>query len=316
MDTVTGHFQALTAGAGEERDVAVSPDGRKIAYASGGDDYNLVEFSLDGSKATPLLATARTEYSGAWAPSGLQYAYVTNASGLPGVWMRSLAEGWVRPLAEGASDGYLEQGQPRVSPDGQRLTFVRTGDRHAVYVSSLTGGQALPLERETTDQHTPAWSPDGNWIAYTRFVGQNWEIAKAPSGGGGRPVRLTDGGDSAGWIDWSPDGKWIGVRDLSGLQLILPEGGTPHRVHGPCAAFAFSKDGRTLYVIRRGKDGHWEMASLSSPDGVEKKVVALNLPRDRTIRDMSLHPDGTRFVASVGVTSRDIWILDGFSIDR
>ena len=85
---------------------------------------------------------------------------------------------------------------------------------------------------------------------------------------------------------------------------------------GPCAAFAFSKDGATLFVVRRGKERYWELASIGVPDGVERKTVALNLPRARTIRDMSLHPDGTRFMASVGVTSRDIWILDGYRAGR
>ncbi len=315
INTVTGEVQTITSGSGEERDPAVSPDGSKIAYASGSDDYNLVEFSLDGSKATTLLATARSESSATWSPSGLQYAYVTNALGLHGIWMRSIAEGWARPLVEGAANDTLDQGQPRISPDGQRLAFVRTGPRHTVYVSNLSGGQPVPIEQETTDQHTPAWSPDGDWIAYSRYVGQNWEIAKAPSGGGGRPVRLADGGDSAGWVDWARTGKWIGVRDPGGVSLVSPDGGVPHRVNGPCAAFAFSKDGASLFVIRRAKDRNWEIASLSVPDGVEKSSAPLNLARDRQIRDMSLHPDGKRFVATVGVTSRDIWILDGFSIE-
>ena len=316
IDTVTESFRMITGGTGEERDPAVSPDGRRIAFASGLADFDLMEVSRDGSKASPLLATSRPEYSGAWSPSGLQYAYVTDASGVPAVWIRSLAEAWARPFAEGASEGYLEQGQPRFSPDGQRLAYVRTGARHAVYISNLAAGQAVPLERETTDQHTPAWSPDGNWIVYTRFVGQNWEIAKAPSGGGGQPVRLGQGGDASGWMEWAPSGAWIGVLAANGLQLVPPDGGDARHIHGPCAAFAFSKDGATLFVVRRGKDRYWELASLSVPDGVEKKAVPLNLPRARTIRDISLHPDGTRFVVTVGVTSRDIWILDGFDADR
>ena len=118
-------------------------------------------------------------------------------------------------------------------------------------------------------------------------------------------------------MEWSPSGAWIGVRDLSGLQLVSPEGGAVRHVHGKsCAAFAFSRDGNTLFVVRRSKDGYWELATIGVPDGAEKKTVALNLPRSRTIRDISLHPDGTRFMASVGVTSHDIWILDGFDGGR
>jgi WD40 repeat protein len=274
-----------------------------------------MEIALDGSKVSPLLSTSRTEYSAAWSPSGLQYAYVSNSSGLPAIWVRSVAEGWARPFAEHNADGYLDQGQPRFSPDGQRLAYVRTGARHAVYVSNLSGGQAVPIERQTTDQHTPAWSPDGNWIAYSRYVGEKWEVAKAPSGGGGQPVRLADGGISGGWIEWSPAGTWIAIRDLAGLELVPAEGGPARRV-GPCAAFAFSRDGSVLYVLRRAPDRHWELATLSAPDGAVRKTVALNLPHERTIRDMSLHPDGSRLVVSVGSQNRDIWILDGFDAAR
>ncbi|HEY1494627.1 MAG TPA: protein kinase, partial [Candidatus Solibacter sp.] len=300
IDTVTAAVQPLTGGTGEEREPAVSPDGRRIAFTSGVEDTDLIEIALDGTKTNTLLATSRPEYNGAWSPSGLQYVYVTNAPDGPAIWMRSLAEGWARPFVEGSAEGYLDLGQPRYSPDGQRIAYVRTGARHAVYVSSIAGGPAVPLERESADQHTPAWSPDGNWIAYTRFAGQNWEITKAPSGGGGQPVRLGVGGDSSGWMEWSPTGAWIGVRDPNGVQLISPDGGAARHVHGPCAAFAFSKDGTRLLVVRRAKDQHWELASLGVADGVEQKTVALNLPRSRTIRDISLHPDGTRFMASVG----------------
>jgi Tol biopolymer transport system component len=316
IDTVTAVLQPLTGGTGEEREPAISSDGRRVAFTSGVNDVDLMEITLDGTKTSTLLATSRAEYSGAWSPSGLQYVYVTNAPGGPAIWMRSLAEGWARPFVEGSADGSLDLGQPRYSPDGQHIAYVRTGARHAVYVSSLAGGPAVPLERESADQHMPAWSPDGNWIAYTRFVGQNWEVTKAPSGGGGQPVPLGVGGDSLSWIEWSPSGAWIGVRDPSGLQLVSPEGGEARRVPGSCAAFAFSKDGNTLFVVRRSKDRYWELASIGVPDGVVKKTVALNLPRSRTIRDISLHPDGTRFMASVGVTNRDIWILDGFDGGR
>ncbi len=315
MDTETGEFQPISGGAGEERDPAVSPDGRKIAYASGIDDADLMEMTLDGSKVSPLLATSRREYNAAWSPSGLQYAYVSNASGIPGIWMRSIAEGWIRLLVEGSVERSLYMATPRFSPDGQRLAYVLPSDRHEVMVFNLSGGRAVPLESETADQHAPAWSPDGNWIAYTRFVGQAWEIAKVPAGGGGHPVRLSSGGESlSAWIEWAPGGAWIGFLDRQGIALVSPDGGDPRRVHGPCAAFCFSRDGGMLYVIRRARDARWELASLSVPDGAVKQTVSLNVPPEKGIRDMSLHPDGNRFVTSVSTAPRDIWILDGFRV--
>ena len=269
--------------------------------------------TLDGSKVSPLLATSRREYNAAWSPSGLQYAYVSNASGIPGIWMRSIAEGWIRRCSRGVRwNDHLHATallSRRAAPASCCYVLAR-GD-----VFNLSGGRAVPLESETADQHAPAWSPDGNWIAYTRFVGQAWEIAKVPAGGGGHPVRLSSGGESlSAWIEWAPGGAWIGFLDRQGIALVSPDGGDPRRVHGPCAAFCFSRDGGMLYVIRRSKDARWELASLSVPEGAVKQTVSLNVPPEKGIRDMSLHPDGNRFVTSVSTAPRDIWILDGFRV--
>jgi Tol biopolymer transport system component len=312
VDTDSGEIQPITTGTGEESEPAVSPDGARIAFTSGGDEYDLAEISLDGSKVSPLLATARQEHSASWSPSGRQFAYVSNAAGLPGIWLRSVGEGWARPIVQGLAEGHLDKAQPRFSPDGQTLAYVRLADRHAVWLSNMSGGPEVPLEQESSDQHAPAWSPDGNWIVYTRFMKQKWEIAKAPSGGGGRPVHLCEGGGSASWLEWSPSGEWIFYQDQEGVHLVSPDGGTSRLLHPPSAAFALSKDGATLYLIRRAADRHWELASLSVPAGVERKRVSLNLLPEADISDMCLHPDGNRAVVSVRALKRDIWILDGF----
>lgn len=313
IDTGGGEVQSITSGSGEESQPAVSSDGKRIAFTSGAFDYNLVETSMDGLKVTPLLATSRREYSASWSPSGLQYTYVSNAAGLAGVWLRNVAESWPRPVAQGTDDDDLAAATPRFSPEGQRIAYGRKKGQHSIWIASIAGGAAVPLEQESSDQHLPAWSPDGDWIVYTRFVDQKWEIAKAPSGGGGRPVRICEGGGPEGWIEWSNYADWIGFQDTDGVHLVPAKGGTPRRVHGPAAAFTMSKEGTTLYLIRRAADRHWELASLSVPDGTEKQAVRLNVSPDDVVRDMSLHPSGNRFVISVGSLKRDIWILDGFA---
>ena len=312
VDTDTGEILPVTSGTGEETHPAVSRDGGRIAFTSGGFEYDLVQIGLDGSKVVPLLATARQEYNADWSPSGKQYLYVSNAGGFAGIWLRSATENWSRQLLEGTDEGDLGRPQPRFSPDGQRIAYVRMTDRHSILIFNLSGGAAIPLENESPDQHSPAWSPDGNWIAYTRYVGQKMEIAKAPSGGGGQPERISQGGDPGSWLEWSSTGKWICDHQPTAVYLIPAEGGSPRRLHGPANAVAFSKDGTTLYVIRPGKDRRWELASLAVPDGVEKKSVRLELPPETAIRYISLHPDGAGFAVTIGTPKRDIWILDGF----
>ena len=316
IDVVSGEIQSLTSGTREESQPAVSSDGARIAFASGGSDYDLIEMPLDGQTITPLLATSRREYSASWSPSGMQYTYVSNASGMPGIWLRSVAESWPRPLVTGADDDELGNATPKFSPDGQRIAYAKNKGRHDIWISGISGGAPVPLEQESSDQHAPAWSPDGDWIVYTRFVNQKWEIAKAPSGGGGKPRRLCDpisSNSSNVWIEWSTHGDWIGFRQADGIHLVSAGGGPTRRVHGPAAAFTLSRDGTTLYLIRRAADRHWELASLGVPDGAEKTSVRLNISPDDLVRDMSLHPSGNRFVISIGSLKRDIWILDGFA---
>ena len=64
-------------------------------------------------------------------------------------------------------------------------------------------------------------------------------------------------------------------------------------------------------MLRKAADRHWELASLSVPEGTEKKSVSISLSPDALVRDMSLHPDGDRLVVSTGILKRDIWILEG-----
>ena len=83
----------LTSSTSDEAFPAVSPEGRRIVFASGGTDFDLFEVPLNGDPLRTLLATSRTEEYPAWSPSGTQYAYTTDASGAPELWLRSVQEG-------------------------------------------------------------------------------------------------------------------------------------------------------------------------------------------------------------------------------
>src|SRR5262249_20806981 len=69
VDSESERLEPLTATTGEESDPAVSPDGKRIAFASGTDDFDLVEIPVDGSRVRTLLATSRSEQTPVWSPS-------------------------------------------------------------------------------------------------------------------------------------------------------------------------------------------------------------------------------------------------------
>src|SRR5215469_14431566 len=118
---------------------------------------------------------------------------------------------------------------PHISPDGQRVAFVVTtiDERKHEYRSSIwmvpsAGGEAKRFTAGPARTHSPAWSPDGRWLAFVseregETSGKD-EKEQKKHGKGKPQVWLipTDGGEArqltfmqhgASNPVWSPDSK-------------------------------------------------------------------------------------------------------------
>jgi TolB protein len=84
-----------------------------------------------------------------------------------------------------------------------------------------SGGEARRITYKGSYNANPAFSPDGEQIAYQSRSGSSFEIYRV-SIGGGSPVFLTGGEHPA----WSPDGRYIAfsIGRGSGLGLYLIQG--------------------------------------------------------------------------------------------
>ena len=125
---------------------------------------------------------------------------------------------------------------PRVSPDGSRVAFVRHevdpedgGYRSAIFIVEPTpGSEPRPFTAGTNSDSHPRWSPDGRWLAFQSSRSLFGEEAGSqiwvmPVGGGeAMPLTRVKGGISG--FSWSPDGSMLafgaGIDPDKGLESV------------------------------------------------------------------------------------------------
>jgi Tol biopolymer transport system component len=96
--------------------------------------------------------------------------------------------------------------QPMQSPDGKRLVFSALTH---LYVMDIPGGTPRPLTSAAAREFMPAWSPDGQWIAYVSWSQAGGQIWKTRADGSGNPQQLTRVPAYYRDVRFSPDGKRI-----------------------------------------------------------------------------------------------------------
>jgi TolB protein len=149
--------------------------------------------------------------------------------------------------------------QPSWAPDGNRFAAVRLG--HGIWAVDVAGGTSTRLTTGVGDE-APAWSPNGDWIAYDKHVeGTNYDLYAVDVSTGKRR-RLTR--DSAAQTNptWSPDGSRLAFAEQqsNGRWAIFRmgfDGNGRKRVTGSQISAqepSWSPDGKKIAFILQGLD--------------------------------------------------------------
>ena len=187
-------------------DLALSPDGKKLAFVARGDVF--ATSADDGGPARRVTSTPAPEAEPAWAPDSRRIAYTSRRSGTMRVHLYDFGTGLEREVATTGSD----HATPVFSPDGSSLAYVRDGEE--LVVQELDSGRErvvarAQLWRPPFGHSRPlAWSPDGDWLAFFATDGRMFtNVHVAPADGSAPAVAVSRLANSfAGSLAWSPDG--------------------------------------------------------------------------------------------------------------
>jgi TolB protein len=230
----------LTSDPGDDVMPRISADGTRIAFASNrAGNWDLYVMPVGGGRAIQVTSTGADDLHPSWSPDGSRIVFcrLGEVSGRWELWITDVGNAGV---AKFVGFGLFPEWCPVPGPSGgDRIAFQRSrnrGDRSfGIWTLEFKDGQAGNVTEVASNPTlaciNPAWSPDGQWIAYATVPSPSeWANAmnsRPPSANlwmadlnGGARVCLTSGKSVNLMPTWGPSNRLFFVSDREGKDNI------------------------------------------------------------------------------------------------
>jgi Tol biopolymer transport system component len=163
-----------------------SPDGKWIAFDRRGAD--IYKVSVRTSKVVRITRRQGPAYGPRWSPRGSLLAFVSERRGNSDLVVVRADGSKLRRLTHGRTpDEDFDW-----APDGSRLVYVsyeNGADPHSIGIGNaevrtidVGTGHMVDVSKDPRWDGDPAWSPDGNWIAFTHRTNHGEIEVASPDG--------------------------------------------------------------------------------------------------------------------------------------
>ena len=216
-----GHEVGAVANIDGWRDVALSPDGSRLAVQRIVADANDI-WTIDLARGVPSRFTLSTAVDDdpVWSPDGKTIAFSSMQGGMPGIYRQ--------PVSGAGSGELLFTNRASVhptawSPDGRFLLFEQTDPVSGsdVWVLPLQGDHMprayLASRFSESDAH---FSADGQWVAYTSDESGRQEVYVRHFPDAQDKVQVSTGGGAA--PRWAPDGHELYFLSIDRQPMAVP----------------------------------------------------------------------------------------------
>lgn len=262
-------------------DPRFSRDGQSVAFVRAVNEVtkDVHRVALDGGEPTRLTFDNRKVNGLAWSPRGERLLFTSTRSGMYGLWAADPDGGDPQQIFLGDENVH----QPATAAGVDAIAFEQWMHRsqlRRIDVVRRTQADAGQYMQSTRWDSNPAWSPDGERIAFSSNRGGPHSIWVSQRDGRGA-VQIADFGGA--FIEnpaWSPNGALIAFdgspKGQTAIFTVSPEGGTPRQISdglGDNRNPAWSRDGAWIY-FESNRSGEWRIYAQPTSGGAPIEVTA------------------------------------------